>query len=237
MTRKCPICQGDIIYKNKWVYNRAMIKNTKCCRCVGKLAKHDNFRGHKHTDECNHKRSEKMKGYGAGRHLSEETKKKVSQSKKGQQGRLGAILSEETKDKIRQSVLSKHFKHSDETKKMLKELSTRLRKENPTRGVSKSATEFLNQIEELIGQKIAREFLLGTKEYDGQIQNILIEVDGNYWHSHERHKINDSEKNALAKASGYTLFRFAVNELSEIPQKIEEYRDIILSIKILLQNS
>lgn len=234
LIRKCPICNSIILYKHEKTFIRACENNTKCISCVGKLSKHDNFRGHHHTKESNRLKSEKMKGIGYGRKLSDETKLKISINKKGQASRTGAVLSQKTKDKIRESVLARKYKHSDETKQKLREQTIRLRKENPTKGISKSETQFLDILQEILNIKIERHYEITTKEYDGRYKNILFEVDGEYWHNKTHHKENDVTKNDLANANGYILFRFIVNEVSEINNRVLEYDNVIKNIKRLL---
>lgn len=234
LIRNCPICNSIILYKHKKSFINACNNDTKCLSCVGKLSKHDNFRGHHHTEESNRLKSEKMKGFGSGRKLSDETKLKISINKKGQSSRTGAVLSQETKDKIRNSVLAKKYKHSDEIKQKLREQTIKLRKENPTKGTSKSEIQFLNKLQEILNIEIERHYAITTKEYDGRYKNILFEVDGEYWHNMTHHKENDFIKDDLANANGYILFRFIVNEVSEIHKRILEYDGVIKNIRRML---
>ena len=74
---------------------------------------------------------------GKGGKFSEESKKKLSFSKKGQQGMLGKKQSEETKKKISLARLKNNWmrgkKHSEETKKLISEKSKRPRPANKGR--------------------------------------------------------------------------------------------------------
>ena len=65
---------------------------------------------------------------GKGGKFSEESKKKLSDSKKGQQGMLGKKHSEETKKKIGNANKGRKLKpHSEERKKLISEYSKRPR--------------------------------------------------------------------------------------------------------------
>ena len=76
------------------------------------------------------------------------------------------------------------------------------------------------------------------KEYDFYIPslNLLIEVDGVYWHGKNlnesqmnhmqiKHKKNDAYKNQLAKSLGYNLERFWEDEINinSVTERISEY--------------
>ncbi len=49
--------------------------------------------------------------------------------------------------------------------------------------------------------------------YDFKINNILIECDGDYWHSLQHNIINDKYKDELAIKNGYLLLRFKESEI------------------------
>lgn len=42
---------------------------------------------------------------------------------------------------------------------------------------------------------------------------LLIECDGEYWHSSKRAKVRDQQKNQNAEAMGFQIMRFAENEI------------------------
>ena len=44
--------------------------------------------------------------------------------------------------------------------------------------------------------------------------NLVIEADGDYWHSLEKNKIRDKRKNAYLKACGYNLLRLTETEIN-----------------------
>lgn len=70
------------------------------------------------------------------------------------------------------------------------------------------------------GIKYKTQYQLSTKFYDYYLPdyNLLIEIDGNYWHGNDKYykklnsiqrkaKFNDKQKNYLAKINGYKLLR------------------------------
>lgn len=67
------------------------------------------------------------------------------------------------------------------------------------------------------------------KEYDFYISelNLLIEVDGYYWHSLPKNIINDQYKNELAKIAGYELIR-----IPEILVKIDNIKSAISDFRL-----
>lgn len=76
------------------------------------------------------------------------------------------------------------------------------------------------------GQKnVKRQFKIEKKYYDYKLgEKILIEYDGDYWHSRPDSIKNDNLKNDLATKNGYILFRIKESESRniEILKKIEK---------------
>jgi very-short-patch-repair endonuclease len=60
-----------------------------------------------------------------------------------------------------------------------------------------------------------REYQVGPYRADAYIPhlNVLIEVDGEYWHSKPAQQIIDKRKNAYYKAKGYGLIRIPAKNL------------------------
>ena len=86
-------------------------------------------------------------------------------------------------------------------------------------GISKSATKFLDIVEQELKITIQREFPITNRLFDGRYKNFLIEVDGSYWHRTKRQLANDKIKEGLAKQAGFTLLRIPVRRLNEAVAK------------------
>ena len=68
--------------------------------------------------------------------------------------------------------------------------------------------DFLNVLNFYFGSSVLGSFELGGKIFDYKLgKNILIELDGEYWHSAEDAKNNDKIKNEIAKTNGFVLIR------------------------------
>ena len=127
--KNCPICNSEIIYKNKYTLNNSIKKNRKCKKCQnnevsmklkGKSISEDHKKnislgqiGKKLSEEHKNKIAIALKGVRAGIPLTEEHKKKLSLIKKG------IKLSEEHKKNIGISVKGKI--RSEESKKRYSE--------------------------------------------------------------------------------------------------------------------
>lgn len=94
---------------------------------------------------------------------------------------------------------------------------------------SRPETEFFNAMKYFFGDKIKKQFRLEGKVYDMILSdNILIEFDGNYWHSIPRAVKNDKIKNEIAKRNKFTLIRIKDSESKDInilKKIIEIYED------------
>lgn len=81
---------------------------------------------------------------------------------------------------------------------------------------SKTETEFLNVLGYYFSN-LDKQYPIEGKFFDAKLgDKILIEFDGEYWHSLERAKINDKEKNEIAKKNGFTLIRVKDSESKNI---------------------
>jgi hypothetical protein len=103
-------------------------------------------KGFKHSEETKQKLAISSSILNKGRKLSDDVKKKISESAKGNQRRLGAVLSEETKDKISKSNMGKiaHNKGKSSSIETRQKLSTTL-KANGTQKGENNARAILNQ--------------------------------------------------------------------------------------------
>lgn len=82
---------------------------------------------------------------------------------------------------------------------------------------SKPEIEYFNILKYFYGDSIKKQFRLENKIYDYiLLDKILIEFDGNYWHSLPRIKKNDKIKDNIAIKNGYYLIRIKENESNNI---------------------
>jgi hypothetical protein len=82
---------------------------------------------------------------------------------------------------------------------------------------SKSETEFYNILKYYFGGDLKKGFKLEGKFYDFILLNkIIIEFDGDYWHSLIQNKINDNFKDELARKNNYIIFRVKESESKDI---------------------
>ena len=98
-------------------------------------------------------------------------------------------------------------------------------------GISKSATLFLDKLETLVNKPIEREFHLSWYYYDGRIDNVLIEIDGAYWHRTAQEHKRDQQKTLCALQHGFTIYRFNVRRIHEVPEALQKYASTIEEIK------
>jgi hypothetical protein len=176
-----------------------------------------------------------------GKHLSDDVKEKIRKSLCGKNHYLyGKHPSIESKNKM---SLSQHerFKKPGEREKLKLAAQLRWKSEdervrakvrtlkNMTLGIgfkpSKSATLFLNELEKLWNCNIHRECEVGGRLFDGKTDDILIEVDGKYWHTFPKQVEIDKEKELIAKLNGYRLVRFEVNNTRDILTVINSIKD------------
>ena len=133
------------------------------------------------------------------------------------------------------------FKHTEKAKSVLsKKASERMHSGLYSKRMSKPHKLFMQLFENKFGITLVSEYPLVSdngraKCYDCKIpnSNILFEVDGAYWHSTEKAKKNDSEKDELAKKLGYKLYRIPEDKVIEfvslfsIEQTLENKNSII----------
>lgn len=90
--------------------------------------------------------------------------------------------------------------------------------------------DFLNVLK-FYFKNVTHSFDLNGKNFDYKIgSKILIELDGDYWHSKEEAKKNDLLKNKIAEENGYILFRISdkkvkslefINKINKIYEKFK----------------
>jgi very-short-patch-repair endonuclease len=98
---------------------------------------------------------------------------------------------------------------------------------------SKIEIEFLNVLKFYFGNSVTHNFSVNGKSFDFKLgKKILIELDGEYWHSKKEVKINDSLKNEIAKENGYTLIRISdrhvknIDFLNKLKKIYDEFKKI-----------
>lgn len=94
-------------------------------------------------------------------------------------------------------------------------------------GKSQSATMFLDAVEKLYGVVIEREVNVGGRLFDGSVGKVLLEVDGEYWHTLNQ---TDAIKTDIALRNGYILERFIVNEKREVVRRLQQYTDRLYTL-------
>lgn len=84
--------------------------------------------------------------------------------------------------------------------------------------VSNVGKVLLDKLEKHLDTKIIREYKLDKYYYDGYIPkfNILIESDCSYWHSSEKAKNTDKQKDTLAHDMGFKLIRIKNENIKDI---------------------
>ncbi len=97
---------------------------------------------------------------------------------------------------------------------------------------SDSGAQLLNLLEDIIRQSIVREYPVFDANtnrmyhYDGFVKdrNMLIEVDGKFWHDQEFMKKLDTLKNNLAEKANLNLIRIRCDDVKMIPAAINEFK-------------
>lgn len=166
---------------------------------------------------------------------TEETKKKLSEQKIGKPVNL-TEEAKQLKTEKQKKQWEKRKENTEEFKIYLDKLSAGRIDYIKKHGVSLprkgKITSLENRFIEFLKQNninYVYQFFLEGKNYDFLLpdKNLLVEVDGEYWHRFPQAIKNDIEKHAIAKSSNYKLLR--ITELVWKPELIFEndYNDII----------
>lgn len=188
--RNCPNCRRECFYTRKSTMVEAERNNRRCSIC-SRYGAHVGMRGKRHTASSLVLLRESHIGqiaWNKGKKgiYSQQSLEKMRKCK------LGIPLSKEHRQKSRKTQVAYLQRHKSRT--------------------SKSATKFLDILEQLSGMRIEREFPVDGRVFDGRIGRFLIEVDGRFWHSKPKMIIIDKEKERIAQDNGYLLRRFEVND-------------------------
>ena len=179
-------------------------------------------KGKKLSEETKKRMSEARKGKNNplyGKHLSEEVKKKISNTMKGKHNAFGYRHSAKTKKRISNIMKGKH--HSEVTKQKIRE-SMILRIQNYSGHYKNTKPELkMKDILNFLNIPFKHQFRLGNHLFDFHIlnTNILIEVDGDYYHGNPKkfsklnkiqieNKQRDIKHNKIAKTNNFILLRF-----------------------------
>jgi len=82
---------------------------------------------------------------------------------------------------------------------------------------SKPEIEFLHVLKFFFGKDLKSQFKLEGKIYDFILNDsLLIEFDGDYWHSLEKNIKNDKIKDQIALKNGYKIFRVKESKAKDI---------------------
>jgi len=153
------------------------------------------------------------KGNRKGAHHSEESKKKMSLAKKGNTFFKGKKHSLETIRKIKNNKIKWAKVHKEHYKKLsIAGITKQQNMKEPT-GIEKKVYKELKKR----GIIFKKQYLINNKFLvDVYIPNLnlIIEADGDYWHSLERVKKKDKAENAYLKKCGFRLLRFSEKEIN-----------------------
>jgi len=170
--------------------------------------------GRKHSDEHNKMMSEIRKKNGCGKwnkgkRRSEETKKMMSESRRG---KIGNKHSEETKKHLSE-VRKKMWQDSNKRPKLLEAL----KKTHQKRGYTSIEIKVYDELKRLGFIFEKQKLINGKFLVDAYIPslNLIIEADGDYWHSLEWSKNNDFRKNAYLKKCGFNIIRISEHIIKE----------------------
>lgn len=155
---------------------------------------------------------------------SYEWKKRLSDSLKGNKNALGAIRSKETRKKISKSHIG--LKPTEKSKEKMRKAKSKSFYQNI--GVMSALKQQSNKNPTSIEKKVYEElktrgFLFETQKLingrfvvDAYIPslNLVIEADGDYWHSLERMEKKDKAENAYLTKCGYNLLRLSEKEIN-----------------------
>lgn len=251
--RNCPNCNTEISYSNRCNWNRGNRTNALCYNCANETRK-GRKRTEEQRNLISEKTKmamdnpvviEKIK-MGMSK---PEVKQKMSENCKRQMNSM--LKTEEDKqkwsEKISKGTKLKWVSRNEEDKQKILKTTVQARnhfiellknddykKEHIRKMICSGKTKDtkpelkVKTILESNGVKYEHPYQVDKKVFDFFIpeKNLLIEVDGIYWHSknltdgemnevQKKHKINDAVKNNLAKSLGYKLLRVWEDEINE----------------------
>lgn len=180
--------------------------------------------GKYHSEATRKKMSDSQKG----KQASEETKKKLSKAKMGNKNWFGKCFSVEHRKNISKALKGKH--RSKEQRRKLSEIHrgipiSKEQKEKMLKGrqrffLSKQPTSIEKKVyEELKDRGLlfeTQKLINGKFIVDAYIPslNLIIEADGDYWHSLPKIVKKDKAENAYLTKCGFDLLRLSEMEIN-----------------------
>lgn len=200
--KKCPQISEALMGRIVWNKGKTGIYSKETLKKMSKARM-----GKKLSEETKKKLSESL----VGRKFSEEHKRKMGEAQKGNKKFLGFHHSEETKKKISEANKGGTRSKEHETK-MLLGMKKRWLSKEPTSIEKKVYDElktrgFLFESQKLINGK----FIVDA--YIPHL-NLVIEADGNYWHSLPKQIKKDKSRNAYLETCGYKMLRLTETEIN-----------------------
>jgi very-short-patch-repair endonuclease len=198
----------------------------RCMECFKKYMSESQI-GNKRKSSTKHKISKKLKG----RKFSDEHKEKLSKAKKGKGlkyffvKKYGIIAWEKHCDEnlrgknhpqfglTGETAIAYGRKLSDDTKaKISKARLNYLEVYKPYMSKPERTMEKVLKDNNI---KYMRQIRIENKLFDFYLpdHNVIIEVDGRYWHNLENAKENDKIKNSICKSNGYKIIRVWEDEI------------------------
>ncbi len=179
-------------------------------------------KGHRHSEETKRKikknnakywlgkkRPENCNGH-LGKKLSKALKKKLSDAHKGlPSGMKGKKMSKESRQKMRLAKLG--TKQSEETKLKRKKSMIKFYKNNLTSIEIKLYNELKRRNIDFVDQHIIHGFIVDV--YIPSLK-LVIEADGDYWHSRENMKKRDKIKDAVLAKYNYKILRISETNIN-----------------------
>ncbi len=175
------------------------------------------------SDETRKKLSISLKGKTYKKKRTEEHSRKISEALKGKKftdahrkNMTGYTMSDETKKKISNALIGR--------KDLRDRAILRMSNNNHNFTPSKSETRFLDLLEIIYNIKFERQYPLLLDDmgfsYDGRYKNILIEIDGKYWHNKPHQIRNDELKSFVAIDNDFILLRININSIKQVEETI-----------------
>lgn len=95
-------------------------------------------------------------------------------------------------------------------------------------GTSNIELDFYFILKWYFGNNVKHHFKIEDKIYDYLVENLLIELDGTFWHKENSVIKNDKYKNKLALKYGYNILRIKEENINDV--------SLIIKIKKILKN-